>query len=123
MPFDPTTAIPVIQRPDGLLEKDTFNPATATPVSDSIPQLRHDPNPRYRPPMTDQDRARALVELTYHQEGKDLPLNLKVDWALTSETARAVTAAGINTLLTGGLYPVVQGLRGIADNKEDYSLS
>lgn len=121
MPFDPTTATPVIERPDGLIEKDTFNPATATPVSE-IPQLRHDPNPKYRPPMTDQDRARALVELSYKQEGKDLPLNLKIDWALTSEKARAVTAAGINTLLTGGLYPVVQGLRGIADNKEDYTL-
>lgn len=122
MPFDPTTAIPVIERPDGLIEKDTFNPATATPVSE-IPQLRHNPNKSgYSPPLTDQDKARALVERLYKEEGKEIPLNLKVDWALTSEKARAVTAAGMNTMLTGGLYPVVQGLRGIADNKQDYTL-
>lgn len=117
MPFDPTTAIPVIKREDGLFEKDTFNPSNARP----IPQLTEGEK-RYVPALSDQERARALVELTALEKGQQISKGTKVMWALTSDKARAGVAAVVNTLATGGLYPAVQAVRGAADDTGDYDL-
>lgn len=117
MGFDPTTAIPVKRREDGLLEVDNFDPSTAKP----IPELSEGQK-KYVPALTDQDRARSLVELMALEKGEKISTGKKIEWALTSDKARAGVTAVVNTLLTGGLYPVVQGARGAIDDTGDYDL-
>lgn len=117
MGFDPTTAIAVRQRDDGLLEKDNFDAATATP----IPQLSEGEK-KFVPALSDQERGRAFAELVAMQKGERISPMQKVFWALTSDTARAGVAAVVNTLATAGLYPAVQAVRGAADDTGDYDI-
>lgn len=113
-------AVPVRRRDDGLLEKDTFDISTAVPTKD-IPQIGEG-KPRYSKPLSDQDRARALYELSEKEAGRELPISKKVEWTLSSDKARDVVTAVENTLLTGGMYPVVQGIRGALDGNGDYNM-
>lgn len=116
MTFNPTTAIPVVERPDGLMERDTFNPTTATPIDESIPQLRADKNPRYRPPLTDEQRAQATVELTLKEQGKEVPWEQRVDWALRSPTAKMVTSNIVGWMVPGAkIIPIYNALKGISN--------
>ena len=111
MEFDQTTATPVREREDGLMEEDRFDPTTAQPMPATFISAATGPQ-KYRPPLTDQDRARATVELMYKERGEKVPLGRKIDWALTSQPARAATKMGVWTALTGGLYPIVAGFTG-----------
>jgi len=113
-------AVPIRRREDGLLEKDTFDISTAVPTKD-IPQIGEG-KPRYSKPLSDQDRARALYELSEREAGRELPITKKVEWTLTSDKARDVVTAFENTLLTGGMYPAVQGIRGALDGNGDYNM-
>ncbi len=109
MNLDLNTAIAVREREDGLLEKDTFDLATAMPVEDTISMDR---NARYSPPA---DKDRATVELVYKEAGKKVPMGLKADWVLTSETAKMATKNIIGTIATGGIIPAYNALKGIAN--------
>lgn len=113
MEFNPTTAIPIVKRPDGLYEKNSFNPSTAKPIKETI--LRSDPNPRYRPPLTEKQRAEAFVELTYKEKGQDVPWQTRVDWVLTSPTARMITSNVIGGILTSGIVPAYNAIKGVAN--------
>ena len=172
MPFDPTTAVAVRERSDGLIEADVFDPTTAVPIPNddtlfrtAIP-VEKEPNTKlstggaealkktapipvfgfptqpvdiesvrkffpnkgdqiksggyfekhYTPPRSDKEKAEAFVALTFKEEGKDVPTALKIDWALTSQSARSFTKAAIWTGITGGLYPLVAAGTGLAES-------
>lgn len=68
----------------------------------------------YTRPLTDEERAQAVVELGYRQRGKRVPLKTRLDWLFTSPEARKVT----ETIL---LPPIstLQAVRGISEAKEE----
>jgi hypothetical protein len=114
MEFDQSTAVAVMERPDGLMQKDTFDLSTAVPVEKAIPQLSSGES-RYSPPLTDKQRAESLVELSYLEKGQKVPIGLKADWALSSPSAQMVSKNIIGGLLTGGIGPAYSILKGIAN--------
>lgn len=113
MPFDLSTAIAVRERPDGLLEKDTFDLSTAQPVTE-IRAARTE-EIRYSPPLSDEQKAQAVVELSYKQSGEKMPIGLKADWVLTSQPAKMITANILGAIATGGVIPFYNAVRGIAN--------
>ena len=168
MTFDPTTALPVIERDDGLQQVDMFDATTAVPLPEtalrtpipvsgeskagfgkskvlkdtalvpvygfphegvklpdrknfdsSIPQLRADRKKGFRPPPTDQERANSLYANILAEKGEEVPLGLKLDWALTSQQSRAFTKAGVMAGLTGGLSLLVGAARGLLEKDSE----
>ena len=115
MPFDLSTAIAVREREDGLLEKDTFDLPTANSIEDitggAILRAAKPGEIPYRPAP---NKAQAVIEQMYKEEGKEVPAGLKFEWELTSPQKQALTGAVLSTVLTGGLYPIVQAARGAA---------
>ncbi len=116
MSFDLSTAIPVREREDGLLEKDTFDLSTAMPVDETTISAPIKPL-GYSPELTDQQKAQAVVELSYRQKGEKVPFGLKADWALQSPEAAAATQ-----LILVPEYSILQGVRGALDNTGEYDL-
>ena len=112
MPFDLETAIAVRERPDGLMEKDTFDLATAVPVETEISINR---NARYSPPLSEEEKAQAVVELSYKEVGKKVPMGIKADWVLTSKPAKMITTNVLGGILTGGIIPFYNAAKGLAD--------
>jgi len=115
MPFDVETAIPVREREDGLLEKDIFDIPTANSIESitdgTFIRAAKPGEIPYRPPPI---KARANVELMYKEAGEEVPVGLKFDWELTSPRKQALTGVALSTVMTGGLYPVVQAVKGLA---------
>jgi len=115
MPFDLSTAIAVREREDGLLEKDTFDLPTANSIEDitggAILRAAKPGEIPYRPAP---NKAQAVIEQMYKEEGKEVPAGLKFEWELTSPQKQALTGAVLSTVMTGGLYPVVQAVKGLA---------
>jgi len=115
MPFDVETAIPVREREDGLLEKDIFDIPTANSIESitdgTFIRAAKPGEIPYRPPPI---KARANVELMYKEVGEEVPAGLKFDWELTSPRKQALTGVALSTVMTGGLYPVVQAVKGLA---------
>ena len=111
MAFDLSTAFAVREREDGLLEKDTFDLGSAVPVEEIIRAAKLGEIP-YSPPAI---KERANVELAYKEAGLEVPSGLRFEWELTSPQKQAAVSAALSTAVTGGLYPVVQAVRGLAD--------
>jgi len=116
MPFDLGSAIAIREREDGLLEKDTFDLGSAVPF---IPELRAiKPEERkYEPPLTEEQKAQAVVELTYREKGEEVPFGLRTDWVLTSPKAEAITEFALVPELT-----ILKGIRGAIDTSGGYDL-
>ena len=111
MSFDLELAIAVREREDGLLERDTFDLSTAQPTEASYTS---GPN-RYSPPLSPEQKAQAVVALSYREKGEQVPLGLKADWVLSSPTAKMITSNILGALLTGGIVPAYNALKGIAN--------
>lgn len=116
MPFDLGTAFAVREREDGLLEKDTFDLGSAMPIETEIRAVRPEER-RYVPPTTEEQKAQAVVALTYREKGEQIPIGLQMDWALTSPKAQAITQAALVPELT-----ILQGIRGAIDTSGGYDL-
>ena len=121
MEFDPLSAVPVKERPDGLLEEDVFDPTTARPIDGSSISEAEEAQ-WFNPPLTESQRAQAVVETVYKEQGKKVPLALKFDWMLSSPKAQAVTQAATWTILTRGLFPIVQIAKGAAESNTGLGL-
>ena len=112
MPFDLGSAIAVREREDGLLEKDTFDLSSAVTVEEiSAPKEPF----RYTPPLTEAERARAVISQSYKEAGKQVPFGLKADWVLTSEPAKMVAKNILGILGTGGIIPFYNMAKGIVN--------
>jgi hypothetical protein len=116
MPFNLESAIAIRERPDGLLERDTFDLATAVPVEGGIYAAKPG-EVKYEPPLTGEQKAQAVVELTYKEKGEQVPIGLQADWMLTSPQAKAVTQTALAPELT-----ILQGIRGALDNSGKYGI-
>jgi len=117
MTFDLKTALAVRERSDGLLEKDTFDLATAVSVENPREMTISAPKEKlpYSPPLTDEQKAQAVVELGYRERGEKVPVGLRADWALTSPRAKMISANILGGILTGGVIPAYNALKGIAN--------
>jgi hypothetical protein len=110
--LDLKTAIAVREREDGLLEKDTFDLSTSRPVEEiSMPKEPF----RYRPPLTEEQKAQAVVEWSYRSKKQEVPMGLKADWVLTSEPAKLATTNILGAIATGGIIPFYNMAKGVAD--------
>lgn len=116
--FDGTTAVPVVERPDGLYQEDIFDPATANPISDTYLMESRKPLV-FRPPLTEDQRSEAFMAA--HIYGGKVPLGRKIDWAITSPQAQKATELTVFTLLTGGSNLVINGVKGLLESGTDIS--
>jgi len=121
MPFDLSTAISVREREDGLLEKDTFDLTSARPVEEVLSAVPPEEQ-KYRPPLTEREKAQAVVELSYQESGKKVPAMTKLDWMLSSQQTQATMDLAATTSITGGLNLAVQTVRGLANTKDPSSM-
>lgn len=115
--FNPTTAVPVIERPDGLMQEDSFDPTTAKPKREFFFEEAKKPHPRSA--RTEEEKAEAAVEYMYKQQGKNVPGGLYFDWVLTGRTAQSITEQAMWGAVTGGLNFAVGALTGLVTAEGD----
>jgi len=114
MPFDLETAIAVRERPDGLLEKDTFDLASAQPIT----EISMNRDYQYVPALTEYQKGAETVRHMYKERGEKAPIAQRVDWQLNTPQAEAA----VSSAMTFGSYPIIQGIRGSLDLSLNLSL-
>jgi hypothetical protein len=122
MAFDVETAIPVVDREDGLTQKvGSFDVSTAVPAPETEIHAAKPGEIPYSPALRPEQKAQAVVERTFREKGEEVPIGLKADWAITSPTAKMTTANIVGGLATGGAIPALNALRGIASARQQNS--
>jgi hypothetical protein len=95
--FDISTAVPIVKRNDGFYQKDEFDVSTAIPYD----------------PLADQPTIEeAQKSAEQKMEG------IVTDWVLSKKKELGIVKAAGMTYLTGGLYPVIEGVSGAIQNKD-----
>jgi len=101
-----------------LLEEPKFTlPTFITPKV--IPEIRamRPEERRYQRPLTEQEKAQAVVDLTFRERGEQVPRGLRLLRAIESPEAQAITQTALLPE-----YTVLQGIRGVIDKTGGYDL-
>jgi GH24 family phage-related lysozyme (muramidase) len=94
-------------------------PSLITPREKVIPEIRaqRPEEKRFLRPLTDEEKAAAVVDLTFKERGEQVPRGLRLLRGIESPEAQAVTQAAL-----APEYTVLQGIRGAIDKTGGYQL-
>ncbi len=88
-------------------------------VEKPIPEIRaiRPEERRYRRPLTETEKARAVVDLLYRERGEKIPRGLQLERAITSPEAQAITTA-----VMFPAYTALKAVRGAVDREGQFNL-
>lgn len=94
-------------------------PSFITPREKVIPEIRaaRPGERRFLRPLTDEEKAAAVVDLTFKERGEQVPRGLRLLRGIESPEAQAITQAAL-----APEYTVLQGIRGAIDKTGGYQL-